>query len=62
MKFSFEADMEKGKCSACPFLETNDNIDEGYWSCALTNEATALEVEPEECPLKEEVSDDTGRD
>lgn len=54
MKFTFEADMEKGKCSACPFLDTKHNNSGWHWSCALTNEPTALEVEPDECPLKEE--------
>lgn len=60
MRFSFEKDMVKGQCSACPFLYTKDDIHNRvwYWACTLTNEATALEVEPYECPLVKESDDE----
>lgn len=55
MRFTFEADMEKGQCSACPFLRTQDDGCGWYLSCALNDEVTTLEVEPSECPLEEAI-------
>lgn len=50
MKFTFEADMIRGMCCRCPILYFDD---EGFEHCGLDRGITCLEVEPDECPLKE---------